>query len=134
MIRYLAGSIPYLGEQLSPLNELLKKKTRWNWTPSIEEQFHHLLQLVSSAASINSPHSEWPYNIQVDASDEGVGEYLYQICPDGKRHIILFFFKMKGSLSGLLLPRNVMQSYMVYPDVNLMCWGSILLYILITVL
>lgn len=79
-----------LSNILAPLNELLKKKRKFAWSPRCEQAFISAKKAFKSDQILVSHNPKWPIVLATDASPYGVGGVLSHICPDGKEKVIQF--------------------------------------------
>ncbi|CAF4667190.1 unnamed protein product, partial [Rotaria sp. Silwood2] len=79
-----------INENLSQLQELNKrkdKKTIIKLSNEEIEAFEQLKHYLTTDLVLRLPNNKFPFKIQTDASDEGIGAVLLQIYPDGDRPI-----------------------------------------------
>ncbi|XP_077359632.1 uncharacterized protein LOC144005381 [Festucalex cinctus] len=82
----------------APLTKLTSSKIPFRWTPSAEGAFNVLKQLFVNPPVLTHPNTEFPFVVEVDASDSGVGAVLSQRSPeDGKLHPCAFFSRRLSS-------------------------------------
>ena len=72
--RYIEG----FSKITAPLNRLLKKGQRWQWTAEQDKAFCELKQHLTEAPVLTCPDFEQPFILQTDASDLGLGVALTQ--------------------------------------------------------
>ena len=63
------------------------QKTPISLTQLEEEAFNELKRILTTDLVLRLPNNQRPMKLQTDASDEGIGAVLLQICPDGDRPI-----------------------------------------------
>jgi hypothetical protein len=73
----------------APLNRLLKKGGRWDWTPEQDAAFNTLKDSLSAAPVLACPDFGKPFVLQTDAADTGLGVALTQYV-DGGDHVIAY--------------------------------------------
>ena len=76
---------------LRPLNELLKKGSRWNWSKDCANAFKQAKKQLSSTAVLahyNNP--KLPLRLAGDASSYGIGAVISHILPDGSERPISY--------------------------------------------
>jgi len=83
LFRYLAPSLPRLSQQLAPLNRLLRKNVAWEWTPRDDQALTDAKTSLTDALLLNAYDPTLPLCIRTDASEYGVGGYLFQRTEDG---------------------------------------------------
>ncbi|KAH0822374.1 hypothetical protein GEV33_000417 [Tenebrio molitor] len=81
--------IPDFSRIAAPLNRLLKKGIRWEWTPEQDAAFDTLKNSLSAAPVLASPNFGKPFVLQTDAADTGLGVALTQYI-DGDDHVIAY--------------------------------------------
>ena len=74
-----------------------------NWRIRCQQAWQKLKDLLCSAPVVKSPDFSWPFILQTDASEKGVGAVLSQVDNMGKDHPVAFYSKK-------LLPREVHYS------------------------
>lgn len=77
-----------------PLTELLKINTVCKWTDKQQDSFNALKNALTSAPVLKIISYDWPLVLETDASGEGVGGVLNQICPEGKLPIGFYSKKL----------------------------------------
>lgn len=63
----------------SPLTNLLKKKTKWNWTEVERKAFDDLKRRLAESTLLHHPRTDLPFCLQTDACDTGLGAQLFQV-------------------------------------------------------
>jgi transposase InsO family protein len=81
--------IPDFSRIAAPLNRLLKKGIRWEWTPEQDAAFDTLKNSLSVAPVLACPNFGKPFVLQTDAADTGLGVALTQYI-DGGDHVIAY--------------------------------------------
>jgi transposase InsO family protein len=81
--------IPDFSRIAAPLNRLLKKGGRWDWTPEQDAAFNTLKDSLSAAPVLACPDFGKPFVLQTDAADTGLGVALTQYV-DGGDHVIAY--------------------------------------------
>ena len=76
--------LPKLHKLRGPLNNLLQKDTKWNWSNSYIEAFEKIKSLLSSDLLLTHYNPSIDITVVSDASDYGVGAIISHIFPDGK--------------------------------------------------
>ncbi|KAJ2927416.1 hypothetical protein H1R20_g9679, partial [Candolleomyces eurysporus] len=88
-----------------PLNDLLKKNIRFEWTPKAQEAFDLLKKKFTEEPVLMMPDPTRPFQIESDASLYASGAVLTQMDANGKRHPVFF-------LSQTFTPTE--QNYQIY--------------------
>ena len=78
LITYLSPFIPGLSTLTTPLWELLKKDTDFNWNCTYNAAFQQVKEAVVSDTTLSYFDPSLPVTIQVDASHVGLGAALLQ--------------------------------------------------------
>jgi hypothetical protein len=60
------------------LTNLLKKGTTYQWTSKTQQAFEILQRALQQALVLVVPNYQWPFVIETDASDAGIGVVLMQ--------------------------------------------------------
>jgi transposase InsO family protein len=81
--------IPDFSRIAAPLNRLLKKGGRWDWTSEQDAAFNTLKDSLSAAPVLACPDFGKPFVLQTDAADTGLGVALTQYV-DGGDHVIAY--------------------------------------------
>lgn len=76
-----------------PLNELLRKDQKFEWTTECDEAFNTLKRLFTEEPVLMMPDSTRPFQIEADASKYASGAVLTQLDTNGSRHPVAFFSK-----------------------------------------
>jgi len=90
LINYYGRFIENLSNILRPLNELLKKYTRFKWTSDCEYAFKQAKQAFCSNKILVSFNPTLPVVLATDASPYGVGAVLSHIYPNGTERVIQY--------------------------------------------
>ena len=72
-----------------PLNDLLKKETKFEWTEQCEKAFNELKERLTKAPILRVPQFDKEFTLSVDSSDYSIGFVLSQE-HEGKQHPICF--------------------------------------------
>lgn len=89
---YYRKFVPNFATIAHPLNQLLKKNQKFNWTPACENAFRTLKSYLISPTFLQYPNFNQPFILTTDASDVGCGAVLSQI-KDGNDLPIAFASK-----------------------------------------
>ncbi|KAH8244767.1 hypothetical protein KR026_005718, partial [Drosophila bipectinata] len=79
--------VPDFAGIAKPLNDLLRKGTKWEWTTKHQEAFETLKSRLAEDPVLACPDFERKFVLQTDASDYGVGAVLTQVTEEGERVI-----------------------------------------------
>ncbi len=64
-----------------PLNDLTtpyKKSSSIMWTPQLEQLFKHIQEAVGNCPKLYYVSNDLPIHVRTDASDYGIGGYIFQ--------------------------------------------------------
>jgi hypothetical protein len=96
LVNYFRDHVPNITELLHPLRVIMpeqkKKYATLTWTPEAEAAFHQARKTVSNCQALFFPAEHGKIVVMTDASDYGIGAYIYQIV-DGKERPIIFMSK-----------------------------------------
>ena len=73
-----------------PLNDLLKKDQKFEWTPSCQSAFDDLKKRFTEEPVLMMPDQTKPFQIETDASKYATGAVLTQLDSNGARHPVSF--------------------------------------------
>jgi RNase H-like domain found in reverse transcriptase len=76
-----------------PLNELLKKNKKFEWTEECMEVVDKLIKAVISNLVLLRPDFKKPFVLEVDASQYATGAILYQQDPDEHWRPVSYYSK-----------------------------------------
>uniref|UniRef100_A0AAV2MR29 ribonuclease H n=1 Tax=Knipowitschia caucasica TaxID=637954 RepID=A0AAV2MR29_KNICA len=93
MINYYGRFMPDLATILQPLNALLHKGKKWQWTTGCEAAFRRVKELMVSQKVLTHYNPELPPRLACDASPYGVGAVLSHAMPDGVEKPIAYASK-----------------------------------------
>ena len=82
--------MPKLSTLLQPLNHLLKKNTKWDWTEACSQAFQKAKQLLTKAPVLAHYDPALPMKLTGDASAYGLGAVISHAYPDGSERPIVF--------------------------------------------
>ena len=82
-----------LSEIARPLNELLKKDRKFEWTIECQQAFNNLKTCFTSEPVLVMPDQTKPFQIECDASKYASGAVLTQLDSNGDRHLCAFISK-----------------------------------------
>ena len=86
MTSYYRRSIKNYSLITGPLISLLKKNTKFKWTPECEKSFQTLKKALSSAPILAFPQFDKEFIISVDSSEYSIGFVLSQHDNEGREH------------------------------------------------
>ena len=89
MMGYYRKFVKDYAKIAQPLNNLLKKNTKFEWTKECENAFNVLKTKLVKAPILRYPHFDEEFVLAVDSSDYSIGYVLSQE-HDGKLHPICF--------------------------------------------
>ena len=98
LLNYYAEFIPYLASLLHPLNKLLKKDQKWQWTKECSEVFVKAKQCLTSAPVLAHYDPILPIILAGDASAYGVGAVISHSYPDGLERPIAYASRTLSSV------------------------------------
>lgn len=90
MLNYYGCFIPDLATDLKPLNELLSKETKWQWTSACESAFQKAKERLASPEILTHYNRELPLHLACDASPYGVEAVLSHVMPDGQERPVAY--------------------------------------------
>jgi hypothetical protein len=76
-----------------PLNNLLKKGTKWTWEKVKQDTFDRLKRQVTEEPVLMQPNQKKQFEIEVDASNYAIGVVLMQKSDKNILHPVAFFSK-----------------------------------------
>ncbi len=82
--------IHHYSDLTKPLNELLQKKTKWNWSQRQEEAFETLKERFASEPVLMMPDQGKPFILECDASKYASGAILSQMDQNGDKRPVAF--------------------------------------------
>ena len=75
---YYRCFVPNFSKIAGPLHTLTRKDTPFNWSPSCQEAFDPLKQLLTKTPVLALPNFEKDFRLETDASGAGLGAVLSQ--------------------------------------------------------
>jgi transposase InsO family protein len=85
--------IKHFSEVAKPLNDLLKKDRKFEWTKECQDSFDELKKRFTEEPVILMPDHTKPFQIECDASKYASGAVLTQLDSNGDRHPCAFISK-----------------------------------------
>ncbi|KAL7070485.1 hypothetical protein ACQ4LE_010395 [Meloidogyne hapla] len=99
-LKSFMGTINYYGRFVSemhklrgPLDKLLKKEVKWEWSKEQEDAFQSVKKVLSSNLLLTHFDPELEIIVTADASNYGVGAVISHRFPDGKEKVIEYASK-----------------------------------------
>eukprot|EP00079_Xenopus_tropicalis_P016020 XP_004914327.1 PREDICTED: uncharacterized protein K02A2.6-like [Xenopus tropicalis] len=90
LVNYYARFVPNLSTVLHPLNAMLHKEVKWNWSPECEGAFQEIKRQLLTPNVLTHYDPRLPVRLACDASPYGVGAVLSHLMPDGQERPIAF--------------------------------------------
>ncbi|RVE46453.1 hypothetical protein evm_008920 [Chilo suppressalis] len=88
LVNFYAKFVKNISSLLAPLYELLKKKVKWNWSPSCENAYKEIKSILISAQVLAHYDPKKPLFLTCDASARGIGGTLTQPGAGGERPVV----------------------------------------------
>ena len=97
LVNYFRDHVPHMTEMVQPLRKLIdikkyKGSKKLTWTPESIEAFHFCRIAVSNCQELYFLEDTATPILQTDASDYGIGGYMYMVT-NGQVRVIRFFSK-----------------------------------------
>ena len=96
LTNYLRDHVPNHSNVVAPLQKLIthtsKKQTLLIWTGAAADAFDRITQRIAESPLLYFIHDTAPMTLMTDASDYGIGGYLYQEV-DGKKQLVALVSK-----------------------------------------
>ncbi|KAG6463039.1 hypothetical protein O3G_MSEX013623 [Manduca sexta] len=90
LVNYYRNFVANASSILSPLYDLLKKKTKWTWTSVHNKSFNKIKEILASEQVLTHFNPKATLILTVDASPTGLGAVLSQVGSDGFERPISF--------------------------------------------
>ena len=90
LINYYGKFIPNAATILHPLNNLLHKNVKWEWSEECQRSFTLAKERLTSSEVLTHYNPSLPIRMAGDASAYGIGAVIAHILPDGSEHPIAF--------------------------------------------
>ena len=87
---YYRRFVPSFSKIAEPLNNLLKKNVKWNWTNKCQDSYNELISKLTNSPVLTYPNYSLPFIVTTDASTDGIGAVLSQ-CIEGTEKPIAFY-------------------------------------------
>jgi len=86
---YYRRFVKDFSKKAAPLNDLLKKSSRFQWTPACQSAFDELKAALPSPPMLALPSETGMYCLDTDASDKSISAVLSQV-QDGQEKVIAY--------------------------------------------
>ena len=90
LVNYYGKFIKNLSSIAHPLNRLLCKEAKWEWSQECEKAFQELKYKLSSSEVLVHYDEKFPFKLDCDASAYGIGAVLSHLYPDGSERPIAY--------------------------------------------
>ena len=90
LLNYYSKFISDLATILHPLNQLLRKEVRWEWTRECAEAFQRAKDSLVSSQVLAHYDPKLPIKLAADASAYGIGAVISHVYPDGSERPVAF--------------------------------------------
>ena len=90
LVHYYGKFIPNLATVTEPLNQLLHKDKKWQWSPDCKTAFAKLQTALSSSPVLVHYDPNSPLKLACDASAYGVRAVISHVTPDESEKPIAF--------------------------------------------
>ena len=90
LLNYYGKFLPNLAGNIYPLNNLLCKAKKWNWTEACKKSFNWAKQAIASSKILVHYDPKLPIKVAADASAYGIGAVLSHILEDNTEHPVAF--------------------------------------------
>ena len=93
MINYFSKYIKDYSKIAAPLNELRKKRVKFQWTKECQESFCKLKEAITNPPVLAIPDFRKPFYLFTDAAQNGAGSTLLQCNDDGDKVPVAYYSK-----------------------------------------
>ena len=90
LCNYYRRFVKNFSKLATPLNQILQKDTKFNWSQECEESFQALKHALVTAPMLKYPDMNAPFILSTDASGTALGYILGQKGPDGKEMVVAY--------------------------------------------
>ena len=90
ILTYVAKFLPSQSHVTAPLTELLREDFIWSWTPTQDEAFRKLKEMIVTTPVLEFYSQTAPTTVAEDASSYRAGAVMYQVQEDGRRATIAY--------------------------------------------
>ena len=93
LLNYFRDHVPNHSNDVAPLQKMIKhastKQTLLQWTDEAADAFYEIKQRIAESPLLYFIHDTAPITLMTDASDYGIGGYLYQLVDEEKQLVAL---------------------------------------------
>ena len=97
LLRYLQRHVPQLAVLTKPLNKLTSNKLKWMWTEPEEKTLREAILAAQGALNRSVVNWNAEFHLRHDASDLGLGGYLYQMIESQERIVTVISHAFKDN-------------------------------------
>lgn len=100
LVNYFRDHVPDMTGLVKPLRVLIdtkKKNQRLTWTSIATENFYKVRDIVANCPTLYFVDEHAPIVVMTDASDYGIGAYIYQLIDNKERPIIFYSSALSGA-------------------------------------
>lgn len=90
MVNFVSKYIRNKTDILSPMYELLKHDVEFIWNNQHEKSFKQVKEIVTGSVHLGFYKKDLPTFVNTDASNYGIGAFIYQIAENGEKQILSF--------------------------------------------
>ena len=90
LLNYYSRFLNNLSHLIHPLNNLLRKGQKWEWTTACAAAFNEAKQALVSSKILVHYDPDLPIRVAADASSYGLGAVLSHVLRDGTEHPIAY--------------------------------------------
>ena len=90
LLNYYRKFLPNLATIIQPLNDLLRKDQKWDWTEECSQAMDSAKQLLTASNLLTHYDPSLPLKLAVDASQYGLGAVISHVLPNGEERPIAF--------------------------------------------
>ncbi|KAM9975279.1 hypothetical protein ACTFIW_008872 [Dictyostelium discoideum] len=103
-VNYCKDFIRNLAIIADPLYRLTRKNSAFTWNTQAQSAFDQVKSAVANAVSLNLPNTNYPFYLECDPSNFGIGSVLYQII-NGQRKVLAFMSRKltRNSINEIVL-------------------------------
>ena len=87
-LNYYGKFIPSLASIVHPLNQLLQKDAKWQWTQNCAKAFSEATQALKLSQVLVHYYPSLPITLAGNASAYGIGTVISHVLPDGSERPI----------------------------------------------
>lgn len=88
MANYYSKFVTNMTALMHPLYQLLKKKTKFEWSEECDIEFKKIKSAIASDKVLTYFNPELPIIVTCDASEKGIGAVLSHMMPDGIEQVV----------------------------------------------